>query len=415
MLGKAPRRAARGFTLIELVVALSAGLLVAMAALALSRSATRFFQHEARISAAQLAASLGMSRITADLERAAFLGTFSNKVDPHLCTQNVILPPSLANLTGIQIRRGGSVIDHGAELSQSVDPENAMNPDSIVLSGSFDTVERFTSRSCMNGGPNDICLLPDGTINRLRNLAAAQGKTLADALSPIFRPGRFLRIEDPSKTSQNRFYGIIQNLSVSGPAMNENIQITLTTAPALPFRTSTTGKTSCGLRMSLVGQTVSVLSRVRYDLRSLKGTMYNSLVHVDPNTDVITGEDNRTELVRVELDDSGAEIPETLELVAELAVDLKFGVSKTSALNAPNPTMTSFPFDHAEVETTPELIRAVDVRLSTRARVPDRDTPLISDGRPYHFAALPSSSKVKTRFARMRTLHAHVVLPNQDR
>ena len=51
-------RAARGFTLIELVVALSAGLLVSMAALMLSRNATKFFQNEARISATQLAATL---------------------------------------------------------------------------------------------------------------------------------------------------------------------------------------------------------------------------------------------------------------------------------------------------------------------------------------------------------------------
>ena len=78
--------AERGFTLIELVVALSAGLMVSMSALLLSRNATKFFQNEARISATQLAATLGMNRLTQDLQRAAFLSTRSNANDRALCT-----------------------------------------------------------------------------------------------------------------------------------------------------------------------------------------------------------------------------------------------------------------------------------------------------------------------------------------
>ena len=52
------RRARRGFTLVELLVAMAAGLIVSMAAFLLSKNAMRFFQHESRISAAQLAATL---------------------------------------------------------------------------------------------------------------------------------------------------------------------------------------------------------------------------------------------------------------------------------------------------------------------------------------------------------------------
>ena len=61
---------------------------------------------------------------------------------------------------------------------------------------------------------------------------------------------------------------------------------------------------------------------------------------------------------------------------------------------------------------TPELVRAVQVRLSTRSRAPDRDTPLASGGRPYRFAVKPAP--LPTRFARMRTLFATVNLASQS-
>ncbi|MDX6515746.1 MAG: hypothetical protein QOH73_1412, partial [Gaiellaceae bacterium] len=136
------RGAARGFTLIELVVALSAGLLVSMAALLLSRNATKFFQNEARISATQLAATLGMNRLTQDLQRAAFLSTRNNFNDKSLCNGGGF-PASLSGLAGLQIRIGGSVANHPADLVQSTDPQNGLNPDQVIISGSMDASERF--------------------------------------------------------------------------------------------------------------------------------------------------------------------------------------------------------------------------------------------------------------------------------
>ena len=63
--------ARRGFTLIEVIVALSAGVLVSMAAFMLSKGATAFFQREARISTAQLGLTLAMNRLTNDIQRAS--------------------------------------------------------------------------------------------------------------------------------------------------------------------------------------------------------------------------------------------------------------------------------------------------------------------------------------------------------
>jgi prepilin-type N-terminal cleavage/methylation domain-containing protein len=404
--------AERGFTLIELVVALSAGLMVSMSALLLSRNATKFFQNEARISATQLAATLGMNRVTQDLQRAAFLSTRNNFNDPALCT-GAGFPSSLSGLAGLQIRIGGSVASHPADLVQSTDPQNGLNPDSVIISGSMDASERFAIAWTFDGGgTRSVDLQLDGAIARLRQTALQNGQTLAQILTPIFRPGRFLRFIDDGR-GQGNVWGVIQSLDVSGPAGAETVRITLEASPSIPLKTQTT---TCGLGEGANrGVFVSVVSRVLYDLRSLRTDVnYATLVAPNPTTAPITGEDFRTELVRVELAPNDAEIAGTLELVAELAVDLKLGVTKapiTGSATAFNPQMTTFGFDDPEVMTTPERVRAVQVRLSTRARIPDRENPLSASGHNYRFAVL--QPPIRERFTRLRTLHATVALPNQ--
>src|SRR5262245_38902123 len=103
----------RGFTLVELLVAMSAGLMVSMAAFLLAKNATAFFQHEARISAAQLSATLGMNRLTGDIQRAAFLGT-PNIRNPNaqngrkFCGDLAAAPQGLKTLAGLRVEKGGS-------------------------------------------------------------------------------------------------------------------------------------------------------------------------------------------------------------------------------------------------------------------------------------------------------------------
>jgi len=407
------KEAARGFTMIELVVALSAGLMVSMAALVLSRNATKFFQNEARISATQLAATLGMNRLTQDLQRAAFLSTRNNVTDPSLCT-NGGLPPSLAGLAGLQIRIGGSVAEHPADLAQSTDPQNGMRPDSVIIAGSMDASERFAVAWTFSGvGQRSVDLQLDGAIARLRQLATQNNnQSLSQILTPIFRPKRFLRFVDDGR-GQGNVWGIIESFSVTGPVGAETVRVVLQADPAAPIKAQ---NTTCGIGEGAnIGIFVSVVSRVRYDLRSLKADLnYGTLVAADATTVGVTGEDLRTELVRVELDPNDTEAPGTLELVAELTADLKFGVTKAPAVGSAtafDPVMVTFGFDDPAVETTPELVRAVQVRLSTRARVPDRENALGASGRQYRFAVL--QPPIRERFARLRTLNATVALPNQ--
>lgn len=402
------RRPRRGFTLVELLAAMSAGALVALAALILARNASRFFQYEARISAAQLAVSLGMNRLTSDLQRASFLAspTHRNGADPKLCPPSgVPTPPAIASWTGLAIRVEGSVASHPADLKQGATPENNLFPDSIVLGGSFATTERFTIEEIsLDGRQVRLRTANDEAMARLRTTAARSGQPLESALAAIFVPGRFLRVLDDNG---NAAYGIIADLTPPA-APTDPVIVNLTSASPLPRRVA---NATCGFSGFGKGLLASVVYRVLYDIRSLKDNkVYENIVHVDPVTARVSGEDSRTELVRVELDENGLEKPTTLELIAEFAVDLKFAVTKAST--GVNPTVRTVGFGDAEVEQDPELIRALQVRLATRTRVPDRDVALSAGAQPYRFAVMPGT--LTPRFARIRTLNSTISLPNQS-
>jgi hypothetical protein len=397
--------------LVELLVALSAGVLVAMAAVLLARNASHFFQHEARIATAQLAVTLGMNRLTADLQRAGFLAARTHQLvpDPNLCDDGVALPTSIRQWRSVSISVGGSLAAHGADLAQGAKPENNLRPDSIIIGGSLATTERFTIKEMpAPGGANQVKLRTenDEAMGRLRAIAAKNTQdpvALQSLLRSIFASGRFLRVLDDTGKAM---YAIINRVDVNGVAPLEDVTIELD--PALRFPDRNQGAT-CGI-LAFGGYMASVVYRVRYDIRSLQGDpTYGPIVAFNPAIVAVSGENTRTELVRVELDANDNEIPGTLELVAELAVDLKFGI--TTSTPGFNPVLNTLPFDEAKVGTTPsELIRAVQVRLATRARVPDREAALSAGAQPYRFAV--ADGPLKPRFARLRSLHTNVSLPN---
>lgn len=420
----------------ELLIAMAAGLVVSLAAFMLSKNATRFFQNEARASASHLAATIGLNRLAADLQRAAYLSSPNILLDPQVC-QVPAAPIGLRRLAGISILRAGSEFLHGTELSQSM--ANDLHPDSIIIGGSLNSTELFEFRKISDETGDWVVELNPNSAAVQRTLARAQGG--GQSLTQIFAPSRFLRI---MVRGQEKFlYGVIESANVIG-APPTTIAVTLKGVPGLP---KLEGLADCGVTPGGAtgdGGWVSVVSRVRYDIRSLvgKATAYAPLVK--PVTPELTGDNGRTELVRVELDEEDQEIDDTLEVVAEYAVDLKFGISVAQESAVPgvtDPQITRFPImltDNAAVYTNaaandqsgavPERVRSVQVRLSTRTRAPDRDVPLPfpvgPDGRRLRFLIPGINASANTYgntapagappvYARMRTLYADIALPNQ--
>lgn len=415
------RKANRGFTLVELMVAMTAGITVSMAAIMMSKDASQFFQHEARISSAQLSLTLGMNRLQADMQRAGLLSTRNIQWD---ATNNIVCggaptgPAGLQRLAGITIEQGGSAINAPDSVA------NGLNPDAIVIGGSLSTTEQFAIRTTVSGaGSLTMRLENDDAMKRTR----ARSLTGAgEAISELFRAGRFVRIIDQGYKHE---YGVISGVS-EGPSTDPYVDVTLAATPAIP----TVPASPCGLHGYETGAVLSVVYRVRYEIASMAGDPNYGPI-VAPVNATLTGDALRTELIRTELDENdtpmqpGGTVPP--ELVAEYAVDLKFGVEIATMDPVTNLiTTTRHPIATPEDATiyatasdvlnaggTPQFVRSVQMRLATRARAPDRTNNLDidlgqnPDGRLGRFQLTGVTGG--PQFARVRTLYTDVYLPNQ--
>jgi len=225
-------------------------------------------------------------------------------------------------------------------------------------------------------------------------------------LATVFTPGRVVRTVDDAGLS---YFGVIANVA-GGP----NPSVTLMGAP--PPEIAGGGK-GCGFNGWGTGSYINVINFVRYQIRDLRADAYARFQPLFDQSAGAPGEATRTELVRQELDATGAVVEAvgdaTTELVAEYAVDLGFSV--TAQLPATNALVDVQPADATTFQTVfaanpldigaPERVRAVRVRLSVRSREADRDAPI--PGGLYRFR-LPDGA-----WARVRTFQADVVLENQ--
>lgn len=391
------RRRERGFTLVELLIATTAGLMVTAAAFLLAKNASAVFQEETRITAAQLSASLGIQRLTNDLARAGFLMTPNIQTDPFVCNESGTWPPVLQTLRAVKIDSQGSVAAHQPDLVQSTN--NGFAPDSITIASSFDSGELFPVRTIEAGGGGKIIHLETTNLPIART---CKGKTIAlcePDLQRIFKADRILRILTPTG---HQIFGVVDHLEIT-----DKIKIWLQPSPTVP----TVALNPRGYEGDCNYCLVNTIAVVRYELQSMvTDPRYQPLVAAAAAG--ATGDDLRTELVRTELDKNGLADAASAELVSEFAVDLKFGIS---VIDPATSLITDMPITAPEdplvYTTAPERIRSVHVRLSTRARAPDRDTPLPTgpDGRKHRFQLTIGGRSV---YARMRTLYTEVALQN---
>ncbi len=346
-----PSGPTRGFTLIEVLVALSAGVLVSIATFMLSKSATAFFQREARISSAQLALTLAMNRLTGDIQRASYLSTANSLVDPNVCrTTSASWPTGLGLLTGVTITSGAAT-PQGAIQNPPMAP-----PDQIIIGGSMDSAEVYQVQSIAAGAGNAPLLTmrspttEPATYRALATLGTPD--TLASRLTPVFYPntyptppvssGRFGHLYHPA--SNFHTFGVIDSFTVD--PVSGAIKVQLLATPTLPVQ----GTSTCGIAFGDTGGgwLFSVVTRAQYSIQSIVAAPPVQLAQIvtppTPQQALVTGDLGRTELVRTELDASNLPIAASTELVAEYAVDLRFGITVSSLITGYNynPTVTSY-------------------------------------------------------------------------
>jgi len=407
-----------GFTMVELLVALTGGLFVSVVVFALARDASRFYQREGRASNAMLAAIAGFERLRNDVARAGFLATGNVAADPFVCSRPGVGAPALMQrLASIRITNGGSPAN--ATLTA-----NSMTPDSVVLAGSYSSSDEFPVRNViLNANATySVYLQPaSGAMARLGYVGLATPAERTAKLAEVFATNRALRIVDHEG---RQHYGFIAGVGVG--AGGNQPQITLSGTMPLIFRS--TNSRLCGLTAE-PGATANVVNFIRYDIRSLSDvTAYSGLYTARAGA---LGEATRTELVRAELDPTdgagtallgiGGATP-IQELVAEYAVDFDLEPAAVVGANlAPDPDVQQVtPADAATFASitgntgAAQRIRSVRVRLGVRSREADRgaDVPAQADVAAGRYRILLGTEGGQSRYARIRTLQADIMINN---
>jgi type II secretory pathway pseudopilin PulG len=404
----APRaRRQSGFTLVELMVSLTGGLFLSIVVFALARDGQRFYQRESRLANATLAGIAGFDRLRADIARAGFLTSPNVNLDPRLCSRPDLAVPWPAQLGTLR-----SVTVNTSPPVPTALANNGITPHRILLAGSYASSEEFPIRSfSVNpaGGAQQIFLqVNSGAMARLGYLTSTTQQAL---LASVFGPGRALRMVDREGMQHYAVVG-----AVTG---GTNPSITLAPNPSITLRSGAAKQ--CGAKGFETGATVNVVNFIQYDVASMSANAnYAKLFTLSA---AAPGENQRTELVRTELDAAGAPIAGTQELVAEYAVDLRFGLTGITGVVGSNPTVGAIPVGQftafAGTAGNAQRLRAVRARLSVRSREPDREAnvgigPTVAAGL-YRFMVVPAQPGVPPQFARVRTFQADIALHNHTR
>jgi hypothetical protein len=394
-----------GFTLVELMVAMTGGLFLSIVVFALSRDATRFYQSETRAANATLAGVTGFERLANDIARAGHLISPNINNDPRVCNRpQTGWPALLFNLRAITIDASDVT---GTELATA-----GIEPMAIVLAGSLDVSEELAVNYV---GPNPdgamaVTIRDDTPAARRINLKSGSANAAHNkaVLLALFKPGG-----EPRAVRITQLDGMEQYALVADVISEPVLQVTLATAPALQFRTSAAASAQCGFRGFNTGGSINIINFIRYELMSMTGdTAYKSLFDASKAAG-FPYEAGRVELVRSELKPSNGEVMDgSREIVAEYAVDLRFSMKQ--ATSATNPALLeAVPTDVTASYASTQLLRGVRMRLSVRSREADREHEVtgMPAGDLYRIGL--GSDGLKP-YARVRTFQADIPLRNLE-
>ena len=394
-----------GFTLVELMVAITGGLFVSITVFLLARHSSRFYQRQSRLATATLASVVGFERLRADIARTAFLASPNIRRDPAVCGDPVgddTWPAYLGRLQSV-------FIEPTTGLPQMI-AGNGLSPRSITLAGSYSSAEQFPIRTILfNSSANSYDVYLQTATGAMARLGYDPGDpgAGADLLATAFPAGRAVRIVDQAG---RHHYGSIDTVS-GGTQPYVRLQAN---APQLIQRSGS--ERGCGIKGNETGAQINVVNIVRYRIGNMLGAAGYEPLGAGRGP---AYEANRTELIREELDVSGTAIAGTQELVSEYAVDLGFEllVAQNDSSNLQRIAAASLSDWAGDVtglspNRGPQLIRSVRAWLSVRSREADRQAalPVNSPGPILRFQVDGGGS---TPFARVRSVQSLVTLNNQ--
>jgi hypothetical protein len=401
------QRASAGITLVELMVAMTGGLLLTNLLYALARDTSYVYQRESRVANATLAAVTGFERLAADVARAGNMSTPNIAEDPRVCNRPTTTWPD-----GVERLRAMAFTTDGLSAAGTEVADVGIKPHSLTLSGAFDASEELYTNSIETTATGYAISLNRETPAALRlGIVAdsAAATTNLAVMKSVFMSGNVGRIIRVRKDGSEQ-YGVVTSVATS----SDSATINLASNPPLQFRVR--GAVGCGIDGTGGSFSLSVINVVRYSIKSMKTvTAYTALFDAAKaglSADKLAElETRRAELSRVEVAPDGTDIAGTEELVAEYAVDLRF--VPWAATSATNPTISTTATADQFTTTAgqPQLLRGVNVRLSVRSREADRTTDAGGSGAGAFRMGPLGDAKL---YARVRTFQADIPLRNME-
>ncbi len=405
----------RGFTAVELMVAVTAAMVVCAGAYTLARTSLEVFQQEARMNAAQFSNVMGMNRLTTDLKRAGYMMSPEAANDPNVCAKPTGDAATLLFAVSVQEGKNGTSTYSAASVADLPDLPvevtglgNNRQPDRVRVVGNYAIAESFKLANVdLDATSRLIAIEVDQlSVQRIFRDSLNGGRDFCS----YFPAGSVSRLVD--NAGKSRFIEVSACATVVN-ATKSNYSSLKITAVAIP-----TGPT-CG---ELSGGYINPINIIDYAPIHLTpalaagqglGPTLQGVMDQDVAIAGIVGDGSRMELLRRELDLAGDVIPGTAEIVADYVVDLNF-----SGRIAADPTkphqLTPIAFE-AIGDQPQNQVRQLGVRLSTRARNPDRDNapnPPAVDQPLVRFRVFPVAATNRTQWARVRTFFSEVNITN---
>lgn len=386
------RRSRRaGFTLLEMMVALTMGAIVVATVFTVGASSARHFQEQQRISQLQLSVRLALDRVRRDVQRAGFLGV-ANSETARTCG----LRPSAPGVRAL------SVVDRSAASSAALAAMEGWSGavshgDLLSLTGNFRTGDNYLIRE-WNGNSME---LQTGWHGYQRSFTAdpnAAAPTIDSNLAQrTFAEGTTLMVQ--AGGGQH-----IWTTASSSTMTSSGATARITTSPGFP--------SECSGQPGIEGWcqngcTVAPITRVQYEILPAP-----AVPGVARPINVEAAGAN-TVLMRTEVNAITGAVLDGPTRILDYAVHFDVDLVTNTALGGA-PMVLQVEDDAAATVASnarPESIRAV--RISLAARTPEQDAHLtagvanLADGTPRVFPVF-----VRPGAARVRSAYTEVFLPN---
>lgn len=413
----------RAFTLVELMVALTGGLIFSIFVFMLTRDVSRFFRNESGLSDATTAMLVGYQRLRADVQRAGFLSSPNFAKDIGRCPARTPLTGAVvannintgywATWTGMRDLALARVTA-GATTSTWL-TANGLAPDQLILYGNYTTADQYPVRSFAG-----TTIFLDPNSDELARAGYNVAGTTADAaavLAQVFRPGTILRVVSANTGEE-------QYTIINAVAANTVTSPTVTIRADIPL-IAKSASSSCGIRGLGADLLINPVNMIRYSLSSLSAnTSFAALYSGTGGTAGVDAAWPRLDLLREEISPNPATTtPISQELVAEFAVDFRVGAqvldTSTGQLAYYESNATEYARylgqstvgDPLNPNGGAQLVRALRPRLAIRSRIPDRGANVSSAAGLYR-VPLTGTGGTAADFARVRTLQSFIMTRN---